>query len=38
MPFLNIPKPWQLPEHVATAEAAFLNRRKFLKGLIVQVY
>jgi methionine sulfoxide reductase catalytic subunit len=34
MPFLHIPKPWQLPEHTATSEVAFLNRRQFIKGLI----
>lgn len=33
MPFIHIPKPWQLPERIVTSETAFLNRRKFLKGL-----
>ncbi|GAB4386684.1 MAG: protein-methionine-sulfoxide reductase catalytic subunit MsrP [Elainellaceae cyanobacterium] len=34
MAFIHIPKPWQLPESLATSEAAFLNRRRFMKGLI----
>jgi methionine sulfoxide reductase catalytic subunit len=34
MPFIHIPKPWQLSESAATSEAAFLNRRRFLKGLV----
>ncbi|HEY9641643.1 MAG TPA: protein-methionine-sulfoxide reductase catalytic subunit MsrP [Coleofasciculaceae cyanobacterium] len=33
MPFIHIPQPWQLPEREATPEAAFFNRRGFLKGL-----
>ncbi|HIK55085.1 MAG TPA: protein-methionine-sulfoxide reductase catalytic subunit MsrP [Synechococcales cyanobacterium M55_K2018_004] len=32
MAFIHVPKPWQLPERVATSETAFLNRRKFLKA------
>ena len=31
MAFIHIPKPWQLPERMVTSEAAFLNRRKFIK-------
>ncbi|MBD3882686.1 protein-methionine-sulfoxide reductase catalytic subunit MsrP [Phormidium tenue FACHB-886] len=34
MAFIHIPKPWQLPEHEVTYEAAFWNRRKFMKTLI----
>jgi methionine sulfoxide reductase catalytic subunit len=34
MPSIRIPKPWQLSESAVTSEAAFLNRRRFLKGLI----
>lgn len=33
MAFLHVPKPWQLPESQATSEAAFYNRRRFLKTL-----
>ncbi|WP_416669532.1 protein-methionine-sulfoxide reductase catalytic subunit MsrP [Egbenema bharatensis] len=32
MAFIHIPKSWQLPEKMATPEAVFLNRRKFIKG------
>jgi len=28
------PPPWQLPDSAVTPESAFLNRRRFLKGLI----
>jgi hypothetical protein len=34
MPFIQIPQPWQMPEREVTPEAAFLNRRRFLKGLM----
>jgi len=34
MPFIHIPKTWQLPERLVTPEAAFVNRRQFIKGLI----
>lgn len=34
MAFLHLPRPWQLKERDVTSEAAFLNRRRFLKGLI----
>jgi methionine sulfoxide reductase catalytic subunit len=34
MAFLHIPKSWQLPERVVTSEAAFLSRRRFVKGLV----
>lgn len=34
MAFIHIPKPWQLGEQQATSEAAFLNRRHFLKTLV----
>lgn len=34
MVLIRIPNAWQLPEHVVTPEAAFLNRRRFLRGLI----
>lgn len=34
MTFIHIPKPWQLPEHLATPESAYWNRRKFLKTMI----
>jgi sulfoxide reductase catalytic subunit YedY len=37
MPFIHVPAPWQLPEKLVTPEAAFLNRRKFLKGLGVSI-
>ncbi|MCU0567638.1 MAG: protein-methionine-sulfoxide reductase catalytic subunit MsrP [Oculatellaceae cyanobacterium Prado106] len=34
MPFIHLPQPWQLSEREVTPESAFLNRRRFLKGLI----
>ncbi|MBE9178106.1 protein-methionine-sulfoxide reductase catalytic subunit MsrP [Oculatella sp. LEGE 06141] len=34
MPFIHVPKPWQLPERDVTPEAYFLNRRRFVKGLV----
>lgn len=34
MAFIHIPKSWQLPERMVTPEAVFLNRRKFVKGLV----
>ena len=33
MPFIHIPQPWQISECEATPEEAFLNRRRFLRGL-----
>jgi sulfoxide reductase catalytic subunit YedY len=34
MTFIHIPKPWQLPEHSVTPEAAYWNRRRLLKTMI----
>lgn len=34
MAFIHIPKPWQMSERHITPEAAFLNRRRFMKGLV----
>ena len=34
MPFIHIPQPWQLPEREATSESAYLNRRRFLRGVV----
>jgi methionine sulfoxide reductase catalytic subunit len=34
MAFIHLPRPWQLSERSVTAEAAFLNRRRFIKGLV----
>ncbi len=34
MPFIHIPQPWQLPERQVTSEAAFFNRRRFLRTLV----
>lgn len=34
MAFLHVPKLWQLPESSVTSEAAFFNRRRFMKGVI----
>lgn len=34
MPFIHIPKPWQLSERLVTPESAFFNRRQFIKGLV----
>lgn len=34
MPFLHTPPAWQLPEKLVTPEAAFINRRRFMKALI----
>jgi methionine sulfoxide reductase catalytic subunit len=34
MPLIQIPQPWQLTEKWVTSEHAFLNRRRFMKGLI----
>lgn len=34
MPFIHIPQPWQLPEKLVTSEASFVNRRRFIKGLV----
>jgi methionine sulfoxide reductase catalytic subunit len=34
MTIIRVPKSWELPEREVTSEAAFLNRRRFLKTLI----
>jgi sulfoxide reductase catalytic subunit YedY len=34
MSFIHLPPDWQLPEKLVTPEALFLNRRKFIKGLV----
>ncbi|MGF1516157.1 MAG: protein-methionine-sulfoxide reductase catalytic subunit MsrP [Elainellaceae cyanobacterium] len=34
MAFIHIPKPWQLPERRVTLEAAYWNRRRFLKSAV----
>jgi sulfoxide reductase catalytic subunit YedY len=34
MAFIQIPPDWQLPEKLVTPEAAFFNRRRFIKTLI----
>ncbi len=34
MTIIRVPKSWELPEREVTSEAAFLNRRRFLKNLI----
>lgn len=34
MVFIHIPKPWQLPERYVTSEAAYWNRRRFIKSSI----
>ena len=34
MAFIHLRKPWHLPDREVTAEAAFWNRRKFMKTLI----
>jgi len=34
MTIVRIPESWELPERIVTSETAFLNRRRFLKGLI----
>ena len=34
MSFIQIPKPWQLPERDATPESAYWHRRKFIKMLV----
>ncbi|MGF1536983.1 MAG: protein-methionine-sulfoxide reductase catalytic subunit MsrP [Elainellaceae cyanobacterium] len=34
MAFIHIPKPWQLPERHVTLEAAYWNRRRFIKSAI----
>jgi methionine sulfoxide reductase catalytic subunit len=34
MPFIHIPQSWQLPEKMVTPEAMFLNRRRFIRGLV----
>ena len=33
MSFIHIRPDWQLPEKLATSEAAYVNRRRFLKNL-----
>ena len=34
MPIIRVPKPWQLSNLAVTSEAAFLNRRRFIKSLV----
>jgi len=34
MPIIRVPKSWEIPEGEVTAEAAFFNRRSFLKTLV----
>lgn len=34
MSFIRVPHSWQLPEKLVTPESAFLNRRRFIKGLV----
>jgi methionine sulfoxide reductase catalytic subunit len=34
MVFIRVPQLWQLPEQDVTPEAVFLNRRRFVKGLV----
>lgn len=34
MKIIRVPKSWELPEREVTSEAAFLNRRRFIKTLI----
>lgn len=33
MPSIHIPRPWQIPERLATPEDVFLNRRQILRAL-----
>lgn len=33
MPYIKIPKPWQIPEAQATPEQFYLNRRQFISAL-----
>ncbi len=33
MPYIRIPKGWEIPERLATPEAVYINRRKFLKAM-----
>lgn len=34
MPLIKIKKSWEIPERLVTPEATYLNRRRFMKGLI----
>lgn len=34
MPIIRVPKSWEIPENEITPEAAFYNRRRFLKTLV----
>jgi sulfoxide reductase catalytic subunit YedY len=34
MPIIRVPKTWEIPENEVTPEAAFYNRRRFLKTLL----
>ncbi|MBE9226774.1 protein-methionine-sulfoxide reductase catalytic subunit MsrP [Phormidium sp. LEGE 05292] len=34
MPIIRVPKSWEIPENEVTPEAAFYNRRRFLKTLV----
>ncbi|MDE0013714.1 MAG: protein-methionine-sulfoxide reductase catalytic subunit MsrP [Candidatus Poribacteria bacterium] len=33
MPYIKIPKEWEIPENQATSESDYINRRKFIKDL-----
>ncbi len=33
MPYIKIPKGWEIPENQATSESDYINRRKFIKSL-----
>ena len=33
MPYIKIPKGWEIPENQATSESDYINRRKFIKDL-----
>ena len=33
MPYIKIPKEWEIPENQATSESDYINRRKFIKNL-----
>ncbi|MBI2506053.1 MAG: protein-methionine-sulfoxide reductase catalytic subunit MsrP, partial [Candidatus Latescibacteria bacterium] len=33
MPLIRIPRAWEIPQHLATPEEVYLNRRRFFKQL-----
>ncbi|MFQ5752758.1 MAG: protein-methionine-sulfoxide reductase catalytic subunit MsrP, partial [bacterium] len=33
MAYIKIPKEWEIPEHLVTAEEVYINRRQFLKAM-----